>query len=183
MNGSTKAAYSMLTVLIMVIFSSAGFAQVVDISKKESDSKTFETPNAFMIDESNLYCFRDMNCLKNDKTLREKGLKFIFNTNSNTDHYILKGYSPNEVVKAKYNEQGKLIEAELVHINIRLPREIITQIFSGAYSDWQMVKNERIVQDFDVNTTEFRVMLQKQDEIVVLNFDRDGNRVHPVAGL
>ncbi|MCC5905523.1 MAG: hypothetical protein JJU13_04920 [Balneolaceae bacterium] len=183
MNSSKKAAYSMLIVLILVIFSGAGFAQVADNSMEKNDSKTFETPSAFMIDESNLHCFRDMNCLKNDKTIREKGLKFNFNTNSNADHYILEGYSPNEVVKAKYNEQGRLIEAELVHINIRMPREIITHIFSGVYSDWQMVKNERIVQDFDVNTTEFRVMLQKQDEIVVLNFDKDGNRVHPFAGL
>jgi hypothetical protein len=178
-----KILYSMFTVFLAIIFTSSGFAQESIESAVEAKTPEMKMHSTFMIDESDFSCFREISCLRSDKTIRSKGLKFNSDTHSDAEYYVLEGYSPNEIVEATYNDRGALVEGRLVHVNILMPAKINRYIFASVYSDWKIVKTERVIHDFDVSTKEYHVTMQKRDETVVLSFDKNGDRVRPMAGV
>jgi hypothetical protein len=183
MKTSKKFTCSVVTILMIIIFSGAALAQHSGYSDRDSTHAGVDKSSGFMILENHFACFQQIKCLKDDDDIRGKGLKFNFNGSLQADQYILQGQSVNEIVEAKYDSQGELIEGRLVHVNVPMPSEISRYLVTSVYSDWQAVRTERVVHDFDSRTTEYSVVLQKGDELILLNFDKDKNRIRQIVDL
>jgi hypothetical protein len=169
--------YQMFALVMVLAFSGVAVAQTSsNINDAASQTDAADVlPAPFRIDESDFSCFRDLNCLKSNRALRDKGLNVTFNDHLGSDRFILEGESRNERIYAEYNDRGGLVKGVLMRTNAILPKPLMDNLASGDYAGWQMIGNEMSVQHFDARTTEYKVILQKEGEAKILYFDRFGN--------
>lgn len=174
---------STLFLALFVLFAGAATAQNERDSQKSGVMNFTEQNSSLTISEEDFRCFRELNCLKRNTMLREKGLNVNFSSHAPSDRYILKGESKNEKVYAEYNDKGDLVKGVLVRTDVILPSEIRNRLSSGEYKDWTMIGNEITITNFDSRNTEYKVIVQKEGEAKVLYFDRKGNENRGIAGL
>jgi len=165
----------MALIIAAFAFTCVATAQVnTKMAKANSDLTVAESENLFVIGEKEYRCFRELDCLKRNRELIDKGLNIKFNGSNASDLYILQGESRNEKIYAEYNSRGLLMHGYLIRTNVMLPAEIRNTLNEIGYSDWRVIGNEVEIVNFDRKSTEYKVVLQKDDEVRVVQFDRNG---------
>ena len=165
-----------MTLVVIFGVTSLTYAQGNEYPPKPMVILDMQNPNnTFLDNESNYTCLRDIKCLK-----RQKRFNFKLEGNvRNANKYIVKGQSKNEHLYAEYGGNGKLINSRYVLLNVRVPGKIRQYLTSGEYEGWKMIGNEKTVLSFNPKTTEYSIILQKDNDSIVLYFDRLGNRKIP----
>jgi len=135
------------------------------------------------ISEQDYPYLMDVECLKNGYLKNSKGRVKLRNISTvNPTHFVLRGKGIRTSVHAIYDQDGKLIQAELNKKDIALPIPIRKYIFE-SYNEWSMTGNEMIVRDFDAGNTEFKVNLKNGSEEQTLVFKKNGHHFEHLAGL
>lgn len=122
---------------------------------------------------------RNLECLKNDDFLKQRGWNWqLRNVNPrNPSHFKLSGSGPNINVQATYDAEGNLVESLIRKKDTAIPLAIRQFIYSGEFEGWAMTGNEKLVKDFDPYQTEYIVTLSNGDEEQILTFKDEGNRI------
>lgn len=139
-----------------------------DIQHKMESSSVENT-----ITEADFPYLKNLDCItsgyisdKRNLDLQLRNVNHILNT-----HYVLTSNGSAIDVEAEYDLEGNLIEATLIEKNTQIPIPILRHIYSDEeFDSWVMVRNEKIVTDFDPNQTEYRVVLTNGDEEEILFF-------------
>lgn len=165
----------LFTALIFVIsYAPAAFSQSPANDINKNPDKTLS------INESNFYCFQNLQCLKSENPFENTDLSGI-KLNGFKEKYVIQGKSKNEEMYAEYNgSTGNLITAMVIQRNIHLPRNILVGLSTGEYSDWSMVGNTRIIKNFTKNSTRYEVVMMKDGELRIEYFDANGNTIAPI---
>ncbi|WP_340107095.1 hypothetical protein [Rhodohalobacter sp. 8-1] len=159
----------LITALLLVIsYAPAAFSQAhMNNSFKSAESN-------LSINESNLYCFQTLQCLKEVNPFKNSNLDNV-KLNQGTEKYVVEGKSKNEELYAEYNgSNGNLIKATVIQRNIILPRNIMAEITTGDYNGWTMVGNKRVIKNFMKDTIEYEVVMMKDGELRIEYFDSNG---------
>lgn len=159
----------LITALILVIsYAPAAFSQALATDNyKPADA-------SLSINESNLYCFQNLQCMKDEKPFKNSNLDDV-KLNQGTEKYVIEGKSKNEELYAEYNgNNGNLIKATVIQRNIILPKNIMVELSTGEYSDWKMVGNKRIIKNFVKDSIVYEVMMMKDGELRTEYFDSNG---------
>lgn len=139
-----------------------------------TDDNHPEMEQNLSINESNLYCFRNLQCLIQENPFRNSSLKDI-NLNNATKKYVIEGKTRNEELYAEYNgTTGNLIRSTVIQTDIILPMPILEKLVSDEFKDWTMAANKRIIKNFAKDTIRYEVILMKDDKIRVEYFNQYG---------
>lgn len=159
----------LITALILVIsYAPAAFSQAPQHNKFEP------TDSHLSINESNLYCFQNLQCLKEESPFKNSNLKDV-KLNSSTEKYVIEGKTKNEELYAEYDgSNGNLIKATVIQRNIILPRNISVELTTGDYKGWTMIGNKRVIKDFMRDSIEYEVVMMKDGELRIEYFDANG---------
>lgn len=133
------------------------------------------------VNESNLNCFKNLQCIKRNNYFNGSDLSMIKNNRNRYDFITIEGSSKNEDLYAKYDHYGHLVNATVVHRNIPLPEKINRQLVSAEFSDWKMIGNERTIENFDERKIYYKVVLQNGDEIRVVSFNGNGESLRSLS--
>lgn len=113
---------------------------------------------------------------------RNLGLKLRNMDHLMNSHYELTSAGSAIDVEATYDLNGNLIEATLIEKNTQIPIPILRYIYSDEEFDgWIMVRNEKIVTDFDPNQIEYTVTLTNGTEEEILYFTEQRESIASVA--
>jgi len=82
---------------------------------------------------------------------------------------------------ARYDRRGNLVESTLYRKNTALPSPVRKQLVSEDLTGWMMIENEMVVRDFETEKTEYKVILEKNNNKQTLYFDHEGNRIQQFA--
>lgn len=158
----------LFTALILVTsYAPAAFSQALDKNYKPANSQ-------LSINESNLYCFQNLQCLKQEKPFKNSNLEDV-KLNQTTKIYVIEGKSKNEDIYAEYDgSNGNLIKATVIQRNILLPKNILVELTIGDYKSWTMVGNKRIIKNFIKDSIEYEVVLMNDGELRIEYFDSNG---------
>lgn len=158
-----------ITTLILVIsYAPAAFSQ----GPHSNNSKPADSN--LSINESNLYCFQNLKCLKQENPFKNSNLDKV-KLNESTEKYVIEGKSRNEEMYAEYDGyNGNLIKATVIQRNIHLPKNILIELTSGDYKDWTMVGNKRVIKNFMKDSIEYEVVLMNDGELRIEYFDSNG---------
>lgn len=139
-----------------------------DITEREHQQKTLT------IAEENFECFQSLQCLKRENPFKNSNLDEIRLNNSKSERFVVEGSSKNETMYAVYNSRGDLIKATALQRNIALPGAITSVLATGEFKSWKMIGNERVIENFDKDRIQYKVILQNGDEVRVEHFDKYG---------
>lgn len=159
----------LLTALLLVLsYAPAAFSQApMNKDYKSADSH-------LSINESNLYCFQNLQCLKAENPFNSSSLDAV-KLNRSTGKFVIEGKSKNEEIYAEYDgSNGNLIKATVIQRNIILPKHILVTLTIGDFKEWTMVGNKRVIKNFVKETIEYEVVLMKDGELRIEYFDRNG---------
>ena len=157
----------LISLLVLIISS----APAVFSQGSSSDSN-------LSINEDNLYCFQNLQCLVQENPFENSNLSDV-RLNQGTERYVIKGKAKNEELYAEYDGvNGNLIKATVIQRNILLPKNITTWLANGNYSDWAMVGNTRVIKNFQRSTIRYEVMLMKDGELRVEHFNANGEMIN-----
>lgn len=130
------------------------------------------------INESNLFCFQNLQCLVQENPFKTSNLDEV-RLNQGTERYIIEGKAKNEEMYAEYDgTNGNLIKATVIQRNILLPKNITTWLANGNYSDWAMVGNTRVIKNFQRSSIRYEVVLMKEGELRIEHFDANGEMIN-----
>jgi len=163
-----------IAVIFALSFAPAVFAQ--------SSANSYSSPDdKLSINESNLYCFQNLQCLIQENPFENSTLEEI-DLNNSTEKYVIEGESENESLYAEYNgSTGNLIKSTVIQTNIKLPRAIMETLVSDTYKSWKMLGNKRIIKNFSEDSIRYEVILMKDGELRVEYFNRYGGSENPLS--
>ena len=95
--------------------------------------------------------------------------------------YTLKNNGKHIRLYATYGRDGNLIKGRLIIKDSRLPRVIQDYLVTDNYRGWTMISNRTIVHDFNAETTEYEVTIERDQMKQTLLFDQFGNRIERLA--
>lgn len=134
-----------------------------------------DTPqNTRIIVEENFSCFQSLKCLQKENPFKKSNLNEVRLNSNSTERYVVEGSSKNESMHAVYNSNGELIRATVIQRNIPTPRAITEVLATGEFKAWQIIGNELVIENFDKQTMQYKVILQNDKEVRVEHFDRHG---------
>jgi hypothetical protein len=136
-----------ITALILVIsYAPAAFSQSADSYSSTDGNLT--------INESNLWCFQSLQCLKSENPFENSNLDEV-RLNDTTEKFVVEGKAKNEEMYAEYDGlTGSLIKSTVIQRNIHLPNKILVELTTGDFKDWTMVGNKRVIKNFSKNSIE-----------------------------
>ncbi|MEX1269878.1 MAG: hypothetical protein WEA56_12780 [Balneolaceae bacterium] len=138
-----------------------------------------ETNTVFHIGEEDYLCLQNIHCLEDTGLLKEKGWDIRFENMNDSGPYTLTGHNGSrKTLEASYDEKGELIDARLTLIDVVLPRTIRDHLGNKS-PGWVMNSNEMLVEDFDVEKTQYKVNLEKGTQRETLYFDHLGEQTGP----
>lgn len=142
------------------------------MSSDEMDPK--KPRKSLTIHEGNFSCFQSLQCLIRENPFPKSNLDEVRLSNNNSDKFVVEGASKNETMHAVYNGSGELIKATVIQRNIVLPKTISLVLASSEFEDWSMIGNELVIEDFNKNSMQYKVILKNGDEVRVEYFDKHG---------
>jgi len=164
-----------VTALILAVsYVPAAFSQssAIDVYPDQNQS--------LAVNESNLFCFQNLECLKAENPFKNSDLSNI-KLNGSNSKYVIKGSSRNEQLYAEYDgKHGSLIAATVIQRNVKLPKNILVKLNNGEYSDWTMVSNTRVIKNFNNDDTRYEVVLMKNSELRTKYYDSTGMIIDPI---
>lgn len=167
----------MLTKIIFttLIFSIVTSAQVFSQHMSATSNNTEGTPNGITIHEDDFICFQDLLCVKKKNPFTRSNLDDVNLSRNRYQTYVVEGASRDEEVYAVYDDNGRLLKASLTQRNIKLPVSIKEALKEGSFANWKVIGSELTVENFDRRRMQYKVVLQNDDLVRVMNFDRHGN--------
>lgn len=164
-----------VTALILAMsYAPAAFSQsnAIDVNPYQEQNLT--------INESNLFCFQNLECLKAENPFKNSDLSNIKLDGSNSK-YVIQGSASNEQLYAEYDGRyGSLIAATVIQRNILLPKNILVELNNDEYDEWTMVSNTRVIKNFNKDETWYQVVLIKDSELKTKYFDSNGMTIDPI---
>lgn len=160
--------------ILAVSYAPAAFSQssTIDVNPDQNQS--------LAVNESNLFCFQNLQCLKAENPFKNSDLSNIKLDGSNLK-YVIKGSARNEQLYAEYEgKNGSLIAATVIQRNVTLPKSILVELNNGEYSDWTMVGNTRVIKNFNKDDISYEVVLMKNGELQTSYFDSNGMAIDPI---
>lgn len=138
-----------------------------------------ETGSVFQINEEDYSCLQNIHCLEDANLLKEKGWNIRFENMEDSGPYTLTGHKGSrKTLDARYDEKGELIDAQLTFINVVLPRTV--QDYLGSeFPGWTISSNEKLVEDFDAEKTQYKVNLKMGTQRETLHFNHLGEETSP----
>lgn len=165
-----KTKLILLTLSLIVTGAAHTLAQQPSMDR----SSTIDNKSSLTITESNLTCFKNLDCLQSENIFKESDFSLIRKGNNRFTSYTVEGSSENEELFAQYDQNGKLIRSTVLQRNIPLPGKINKKLASSEYSEWQMIGNERTIENFEEKRIEYKLILQKENKIRVVYLDCNG---------
>ncbi|WP_406672466.1 hypothetical protein [Natronospira sp.] len=162
----------MKTKLILLTISLFASAAVQAEAQQPAIDKT--SPTNLTVKVENLTCFKSLRCIQEENLFFKINLDIFKNGNGRYYGYTIEGSTKNEELFAQYDHRGDLIRSNVVQRNIPLSREILIQLINEEFNSWSMIGNERVIKNFDNKSIEYKLILQKEDEIRVVYFDYKG---------
>lgn len=130
------------------------------------------------INESNLFCFQNLQCLVQENPFKTSNLDEV-RLNQGTERYVIEGKAKNEEMYAEYDgRNGNLIKATVIQRNIPLPKNITSMLANSDYSEWAMVGNTRVIKNFQQSSIRYEVVLMKEGELRIEHFDANGEMIN-----
>lgn len=158
-----------LTICLFVITSTPASS-----FQMSSDELNPEKPRkSLTIHESNFSCFQSLQCLIRENPFPKSNLDEV-RLNNNSEKFVVEGTSKNETMHAVYNGSGDLIKATVIQRNIALPKTILRVLTSSEFDDWSLIGNELVIENFDKDSMQYKVILKNGDEVRVEYFDKYG---------
>ncbi|REL32964.1 hypothetical protein DYD21_14205 [Rhodohalobacter sp. SW132] len=139
------------------------------------------SPPSLAVKADNLACLKSMQCIQKENLFGRINLDIFRNGNGRFDGYTIEGSSKNEELFAQYDHRGDLIRSNVIQRNIPLSREIRNQLINEEFSSWNMIGNECRIKNFDRKSIEYKLILQREDEIRVVYFDYKGQNKNRLA--
>ena len=159
----------LITIALLISISPA-VSQDHSVQNAEIDNPQ----NTRVIVEENFSCFQSLKCLQRENPFKKSNLNEIRLNHNGTDQYVVEGSSKNESMHAVYNSSGELIRATVVQRNIPTPRAITEVLATGEFTPWKIIGNELVIENFDKETMQYKMILQNEGEVRVEHFDRNG---------
>ena len=165
----------LITTLILVVsYAPATLAQ------SSNNSLDFSQTEILSINDSNLYCFQNLQCLKAENPFKNTDLSDI-HLNGTKEKYVIEGKSKNEELYAEYDgKNGNVITSVVIQRNVQLPRNILVELNTGEYKGWQMAGNTRVIKNFAKETTRYEVAMMKDGELRIEHFNANGMLIDPI---
>jgi len=138
-------------------------------------------PSSLTITMDKFDCFQKLQCLKRDNPFRNSNLGQINFNHNRAESYVVEGSSKNETLHAVYNSNGDLQKATVIQRNIPMPRAINEVLISDEFRDWSLIGNELVIQNFDRERMQYKVILQNGSEVRVEYFDRYGQNLNRIS--
>jgi len=135
------------------------------------------SPPDLSVKMENLACFKSMRCIQKQNLFVKSNLDIFRNGNSRFDGYTIEGSTVNEELFAQYDSKGGLIRSNVIQRNIPLSREIRNQLTNEEFNSWRMIGNERMIKNFDRKSIEYKLILQREEEIRIVYFDHKGQNL------
>lgn len=132
------------------------------------------SPPDLTVKVDNLACLKSLQCIQKENLFVKTNLDIFRNGNGRFDGYTIEGSSENEELFARYDSRGSLLRSNVIQRNIPLSREIRKQLINEEFNSWNMIGNERMIKNFDKKSIEYKLILQREDEIRVVYFDYKG---------
>lgn len=181
----TKSLLLTITALLITGIALTGSLQ----AQTQSDLAVFHPEMAkfksIAITENDYECFQHLDCIKDNYmlSLQRWNISLTDKNVSNAPNYVLKGEAENEMIRAIYNAEGSLLEAEHIRKNTRLPNIVRNQINQPEFSDWRMTNNQIIVKDFSPEQTTYIVQLEKLQYQQEIHFNYQGEMTYRKAPI
>lgn len=163
-----------ITTVILVITSTPAISFQTSSTGVTDD----EPGTSLAIQESNFSCFQNLQCLIDENPFKKSNLGDIKLNNNRAQNYVIEGSSKNEEIYAVYDAGGRLLKATALQRNIALPRTITEVLAADEFKAWRMIGNELVIQNFDKDSMQYKVILQNGDEVRVEYFDRKGGSMN-----
>jgi hypothetical protein len=181
----TKSPLLTMTALLLLICTLPGFTHAQDQSDLALVYPEAAEFAPIIITESDYNCLQNLDCIKDTHflSLRRWNITFIDENIRNAPNYILKGHADNEEIRAIYDSDGSLLEAEHIRKNIRLPLSVRNQISQPEFSGWKMTSNSMTVRDFSPEQTTYVVKLEKSRHNQEVHFNREGEMIYRKAPI
>lgn len=158
-----------LTICLLILTSVPAVAQQISPNATNNEKPR----NTLTIHEGNFSCFQNLQCLIREDPFKNSNLDQI-NLNNTTDRYIVEGTSKNESIFAIYSGSGNLVKATVIQRNIILPKTISRTLASAEFEEWAVIGNELVIENFNKNSMQYKVILQNGNEVRVEYFDGQG---------
>lgn len=139
------------------------------------------SPPALAVKVDNLACLKSLQCIQKENLFVKTNLDILRNGNGRFGGYTIEGSSENEELFAQYDNRGNLIRSNVIQRNIPLSREVRKQLINEEFNSWNMIGNERMIKNFDKKSIEYKLILQREDEIRVVYFDYKGQNKNRLA--
>lgn len=150
--------------------------------QSQTDPIDGEKPRSTLtINQNNFDCFQSLHCLKRENPFKNSNLNEISLNNNRTERYIIEGTSKNETLHAVYNSYGELVKATVIQRNIALPKKITHALTTGEFEPWFIIGNELVIENFDKNRMQYKVILEHQGEVRVEYFDNNGQLLNRLS--
>jgi hypothetical protein len=181
----TKSPILTITALLLLMCALPGFIH----AQEQSDLALVHPEVAefapIIITESDYSCLQNLDCIKDTHflSLRRWNISFTNENVRNASNYMLKGQADNEEIRAIYDADGSLIEAEHIRKNTRLPLTILNQISQPDFSGWKMTSNQVTVKDFNPENTTYIVQMEKSQHNQEIHFNHDGEIIYRKAPI
>lgn len=135
-----------------------------------------EINTIFHIDEEDYLCLQNIHCLEDADLLKEKGWNIRFENMEDSGPFTLTGHKGSrKTLEASYDEKGELIDAQLIRSNTVLPRTIQDHL-GNKFPGWTISSNEMLVEDFDIEKTQYIVNLKMGTHRETLYFNHLGEQ-------
>ncbi|CAN5215277.1 hypothetical protein BH23BAC3_BH23BAC3_22550 [soil metagenome] len=165
------------TTLLFVLITAPAVALQISASSLNDEKPR----NSLSIHEDSFSCFQSLQCLQKENPFKRSNLNDINLNRQKYQNYLVEGSSKHEEIYAKYDGNGRLIEARLTQRNIDLPEYITNVLKSDDYKDWEMIGNELVVQNFDKKRMQYKVILRNDNDVIVEYFDKLGNPMNRLS--
>lgn len=175
---------SILTISFILILSTVNTvnAQSFECPDPSVKGDQEKTSSKIFITEEDYPCFQSIDCLKTSQKFKDRGWNIAFKEDIQIpDEYVMRGEVTNMYLNARYDRRGNLIESTLYRKNTALPSSVRRQLVQDDLTGWTMIENEMVVNDFEVQKTEYKIVLEKDDNTQILYFDNEGNRIQRLA--
>lgn len=158
----------------LIIFTISLFVSTAVHTEAQQPAIDKTSPPDLAVKVENLTCFKSLRCIQKENLFAKINLDIFKNGNGRYDGYTIEGSAENEELFAQYDHRGDLIRSNVIQRNIPLSKEIRIQLINEEFNSWNMIGNERLIKNFDNKSIEYKLILQKEDEIRVVYFDYKG---------
>jgi hypothetical protein len=157
-----------LSIFALTISSASAFQMPAETDYSEPPRE------GLTISEDNFSCFQHLQCLIKENPFQKSNLNDIRLNNSHVERYVVEGSSKNESMHAVYTSRGDLIKATVIQKNIVLPKAISDVLASGNFKPWTVIGTELVIENFDKNQMQYKVVLQHEGEVRIEYFNKYG---------